>query len=101
MIRNAFLKKVEKRLHGLNGEIDSLGRKAASAEAEARALFVSRVETLRSKADAARRRIEAVRTAGAANWGRLKDDVEDAIEDLRKEVDKAIQRFRKTGSDDR
>jgi len=45
MIRNAYLKKAEKRLHRLNDEIDSLGKKAASTEAEARAQFVNRIES--------------------------------------------------------
>ncbi len=101
MIRNAYLKKAEKRLHRLNEEIDSLSKRAVSAEVEARAQFVNRIESLRSKADAARQRIEAIRTAGAASWGQLKNDFENAIEDLRKGVEKAIQRFRKTGSDNR
>ncbi len=100
MIRNAYLKRISSRLEDLDEEIDRFRRKAEGASGEAKALCGRSLATLRPKADEVRRRIREVREAGAADWGRLKEGTEDALEELRQAVDAAIRQIRKTGSND-
>ncbi len=101
MIRNAYLRKMAARLERMDEEIDRLLTTAEAASAETKSLYGRQREILLSKAEEARRRIEAVRSGGAASWGTLKKGVEDAFDDLRNAVDDAIRQIRKTGSNDR
>jgi hypothetical protein len=97
MIRNAYLKKVEKTIHKLDKEIDALGKKIETATAGAKEDLSRQVDALRGKSEIARKKIRGVREAGAETWGRLKQQTEDAVEDVRKELDKVVQKIRKTG----
>ena len=98
MIRNAYLKKVEARLERLGQDIDSLAKKAESASADVRDLVARQIVVLQSKAETARDRIKVVRAAGELNWGRLKKEADDALDDLKRAVDNTYHRIRKTGS---
>ncbi len=101
MIRNAYLKKMEEGLHKLEAEIDSLEKWAGGASSEAKEDLSRRIDALRGKAAVARGRIRDVRKAGDATWGRLKIRTEEAVDDVRKDLDAAVRKFRKTGSEDR
>jgi len=101
MIRNAYLRKVGARLERIDEEIDRLRTTAEAGSAEAKSLYGRQRKILWSKAEEARRRIEAVRNGGAASWGPLKKGVEVALDDLRKAVDDAVREIRKTGSSER
>jgi hypothetical protein len=97
MIRNAYLKKAEEALHKLDKEIDSLGKKVETASAGAKEDLSRQIDALRGKSEVARERIRGVREAGAETWGRLKRQTEDAVDDVRKDLETAIQKLRKTG----
>lgn len=101
MIRNAYLKKIEKRLRALDEEIEYLGNKAFEASAGARAEISRQVDTLKEKASVAKDRIRDVREAGADTWGRLKVKTDAAVEEVRKGLDEAFRKLRKTGSGER
>jgi hypothetical protein len=101
MIRNAYIRKIERRLEGLTGEIDSVKTTAGEIAAEARSVFNQQVDGIRGKAEIVRRRIREVRAAEASDWGLLKKGVEEALDDLKRSVDTTIQWLRKTGSDRR
>jgi hypothetical protein len=101
MIRNAYLKKVEERLHKLDSEIESIGKKAGAATFGVKTEISRQVDSLRKKSSIARDRIGDVRKAGAASWGHLKKHADDAVDDVRRELDEAIRKLRKTGSEDR
>lgn len=101
MIRNAYIRKAEERIERLVEEIDSLRKRAETATAEARTILGREADGIRAKAETVRKRIRDVRVAEATDWGRLKKGVEDSLGDLKQAVDGAVQRFRKTGSDNR
>ncbi len=101
MIRNAYLKKVETRLADLVDEIESLSKRADIAASEAGEGLRRQVGDLRSRAAAAKRKIGDVRTAGAAGWGKLKSGVDESLDEVRKGIDNALLRIRRTGADKR
>jgi hypothetical protein len=101
MIRNAYIRKAEERIGRLVEEVDSLRKRAETATKEAQSVLGREFEGIRGKAETVRKRIRDVRVAEAADWGRLKKGVEESIGDLKQAVDAAVQRFRKTGSDNR
>jgi hypothetical protein len=101
MIRNAYLKKIEKQLRALDEEIEFLGKKAFDASAGARTEISRQVDVLKEKTSVARNRIRDVREAGADTWGRLKTQADGAVEEVRKGLDEAFRKLRKTGSADR
>ena len=101
MIRNAYIRKIENRLERLTGEIDSAKSTTGDIAAEARSVFSQQVDGIRGKTETVRKRIREVRAAEASDWGRLKEGVEEALDDLKRSVDSTVQWLRKTGSDKR
>ena len=101
MIRNAYVRKIEERLDRLTREIDSVRSRAGEVTADARVRFNRQVDEIRVQAETVRKRVREVRDARTSDWGRLKKGVDEALDELKRSIDSAIQRLRKTGSDDR
>jgi hypothetical protein len=59
------------------------------------------IQDLRVKAELVRKRIRAVEAAGASDWGRLKNAVEEELKEMGQAVDETVERYRKTGAGDR
>ena len=100
MIRRTYIRKVEDRLARLEEDIDRLRDRIATPVGEIKDRINREFSDLRSKADAVRKRIRAVEAAGATNWGRLKNPVEEGLKDLVQAIDQTIDKIRKTGSGD-
>ena len=96
MIRKAFLKRVESALETLDEDIDRIAAKAEKVEADVRIRYDEEIDVLRMKQEAVRAKVQQVRDAGAGSWGTLKRGVQDATEDLKKAVEKAVERLRKS-----
>ncbi len=96
MVRNAFLKRVESALETLEAEVDRIAERAGKAGENARIRYEEEIAALRLTQEAARRKIRGVREAGAASWGPLKSGAEDAVADLKKAIDAAIARLKKS-----
>ncbi len=96
MVRNAFLKRVTSALETLDDEIDRLSAKAEKVGRDAKVRYDEELAILHMKREAVRAKVEQVRNAGAGSWGALKGGVQDATDDLRKAIDKAIERLRKS-----
>ncbi len=96
MVRNAFLKRVASTLETLDDEIDRIVAKAEKAGQDAKIRYDEELAVLRMKREAVRAKIEQVRDAGAGRWGTLKGGVQDATDDLKKAIEKAIDRLRKS-----
>ncbi len=96
MVRNAFLKRVASALETLDDEIDRLAAKAETVGRDAKVRYDEELAILRMKREAVRAKVEQVRDAGAGSWGALKGGVQDATDDLRKAIDKAVERLRKS-----
>lgn len=101
MIRNTYLRKVERLLRRLDDEIEMLAHKSEKASAEAREVYDEQIVILRAKAAAVRNRIREVSEAAAGRWGEYKKGVEFALEDLRRAINNAVARVKRTGSDGR
>ena len=100
MIRRAYIRKVEDRLGRLEDDIDHLRKRMATPAGDIRDRIDRETRDLRSKAETVREKIRAVEAAGASNWGRLKNAVDEGIKELGQAVDTAVGHFRKTGSGD-
>lgn len=50
------------------------------------------------KKGSVRKKVLAVEAAGATNWGRLKNAVDEGMKDLGQGIDQTIEKIRKTGA---
>ena len=98
MIRRTYIRKVEGRLARLEEDIDRIRDRMAAPVGEIKDRLDREITDLRSKAESVRKRVRAVEAAGATNWGRLKDAVEEGMKDLGQAIDQAVDTLRKTGS---
>ena len=98
MIRKTYIRKVEDRLSRLEEDIDRLRDRMASPVGEIRDRIDREFRDLRTKAEAVRKKVRAVEAAGVANWGHLKDGVEEGLKDLGHAIDQVLEKVRKTGS---
>ena len=98
MIRRTYIRKVEDRLGRLEEDIDRLRDRMAAPVGEIKDRLDREITDLRSKAESVRKRVRAVEAAGATNWGRLKDAVEEGMKDLGQAIDQVVDTLRKTGS---
>ena len=96
MIRKAFLKRVESALETLDDDIERIVAKAEKAGQDARIRYDEEIAVLHMKRDVVRGKVERVREADAANWGTLKGGVQEATDDLKTAIEKAIERLRKS-----
>ena len=106
MVRRAYIRKVEDRLERLEDKIDHIRMKMTTPvdgilDRIGQEIRDLQIRDLRAKAEAVRKKIRAVVAAEASNWGRLKSPVDEALMELGKVVDEAVERFRKTGTGDR
>lgn len=96
MIKNAYLRKMESKLRELDEEIADLKVKTEKTTTEVRAKLNDQIEILRSKQTVARNTLREVREAGAGSWGRMKVGAERAYDDVKKALDEAVARLRKS-----
>ncbi len=96
MVRNAFLKRVTSALETLDREIDRIAAKAEKAGQDAKIRYDEELAVLRMKREAVRAKVQQIRDAGAGSWGALKGGVQDATDDLKKAIEKAIERLKKS-----
>ena len=101
MIRRTYIRKVEDRLARLEEDIARLRDRMAAPLGEIKDRIDREFPDLRSKAEAVRKEIRAVEAAGATNWGRLKNGVDEGLKNLGQAVDQTVEKLRKTGAGDR
>ena len=98
MIRKTFIRKAEARLGRLEEDIGRLRDRMAAPVGEIKDRIDREFPDLRSKAEAVRKTVRAVEAAGATNWGRMKNAVDEGLKDLGQAIDQTIDKLRKTGS---
>jgi outer membrane murein-binding lipoprotein Lpp len=98
MIRKTYVRKVEARLARLEEDIDRLRDRVAAPVGEIKERIDGEFPDLRSKAKAIRKQVRAVEEAGATNWGRLKNAVDEGLKDLGQAIDRTVEKLRKAGS---
>ncbi len=97
MIRTAYLKKVEEKLQALVVEIEKLKAKAVREEApEIREAYRKQIEALNAGLERVGENFRTVRESLEGEWGRSKAGVEKSLQELRKAVEAAIEKFRKS-----
>ncbi|MHB1214112.1 MAG: sll1863 family stress response protein [Thiobacillus sp.] len=92
--KEEFVRKMHAKLDQWNAEIDVLSAKADAAEAGARAEYHKQLETLRSKRDHARGKLDEVESASEAAWHDLKAGAELAWESVSEAIRSATARFK-------
>ena len=98
MIRRTYIRKVEDRLARLEEDIDRLRDRIATPMGKIKDRIDREFPDLRSKAEAVRKKVRAVEAAGATNWGRMKNAVDEGLKDLGQAIDQTLDKLRKTGS---
>jgi len=98
MIRRTYIRKVEDRLARLEDDIDQLRKRMGASVGKIGDRIDREIPDLRSKAEAIREKVREVEAAGATNWGRLKNAVDDGLKELGQAVDEVLEKLRKTGS---
>ena len=91
MIRNAYLRKVERRLDGLEAEIDFRGLEEEAASADPAGPLARRIYILRNRMAVARERVRDVRNAEPGKWGPLRKSADDAVDEAERTLEKAIR----------
>ena len=92
--KDEFVRRMHAKLDQWNADIDTLKAKADSAGTEARTEYHKQLETLRSKRDEARSKLNELETAGESAWEDLKAGVEMAWESVSEAVRSAASRFK-------
>jgi hypothetical protein len=96
MLRKAYLKKLEARLEVWVDEISRLQGEAEKAKVDMKIKYWEQLKVLRLRREAALERIRELREAGEGNWGKFKSGAEEAVDDLKKAVEDAIAKLRKS-----
>jgi len=92
--RDEYVHKMQAKLDEWNAEIDRLALLAEKAAADVRDEYKEQIETLKSRQEAARKKMEALQHAGETAWDDLKSGAEMAWTALGEAVDSARSRFR-------
>lgn len=89
-LKRAYQQKEEARLEELEATAAKLRARAVKAGAEAR---IKALEAVDQNSDTARRRLEAIKEAGGDAWEELRGGFEQAVQDLKRSVEKARERI--------
>ena len=93
--RKAYEEKFEAQLKEWSAEIALLNAKADKAAAEAKIEYYKMVESLQGKQDAARTKLQELRTAGDDAWEDLKIGAENVWTEVKTAFQSAASRFKK------
>jgi uncharacterized coiled-coil DUF342 family protein len=92
--KDAYIQKLQARLHEWDKEVDRLATKAIKAKADAKLEYYEQIEELRDKQDVAIEKLEKLRQASDDIWEDLKAGIESAWNDLSEAVKSASSRFK-------
>ena len=92
--KEAYQDKMTARIKEWRAKIDVLKARADKAEADQRAKYYERIESLRRKQQAAAAKLEELRQAGEGAWDEVRAGMEKAWEDLKGAVEEAGKKFK-------
>jgi multidrug resistance efflux pump len=92
--RKAYEEKVDAQLKEWSAQIALLKAKADTARAEAKIEYYKTIETLQSKQDAARTKLQELRAAGDDAWEDLKTGSEKVWADVKTAFQSSVSRFK-------
>jgi TolA-binding protein len=82
--RDEYVRDMSKRLKELNVEYEELKGRAAKAEGQGKKDLERKLEEARVKRDAAAKKLDELKEAGADRWEKVKEGVGRALDDLKK-----------------
>jgi chromosome segregation ATPase len=92
--KEAYEKKLQSELDQWSAEIDKLKARADAAEADAQLEYYRQIEELRSKEEAATKKLEELRQASDNAWEDLKAGIDSAWDSLGSSIKSATTRFK-------
>ncbi len=92
--RKAYEEKIDAQLKEWSAEIALLNAKADKAKAEVKIEYYKTIETLQGKQDAARMKLQELRTAGDDAWEDLKTGAENVWAEVKTAFQNAASRFK-------
>ena len=91
--KKAYQEKMEAQLKEWQAKIDVLKAKVDKAQADKRAKYYEKIDTLNSKQKAAASKLKELRQAGEGAWDDVKAGMEKAWKDLKTSVEDASKKF--------
>ncbi len=82
--RDDYAREMGKRLDDLNVKYDELKGRVARAEGQGKKDLEKKLEEAKVKRDAAARKLDELKEAGADRWEKVKEGVGSALDDLKK-----------------
>lgn len=91
--KDAYIQKLQARLHEWDKEVDRLATKAIKAKADAKLEYYEQIEELRDKREVVIEKLEKLRQASDDAWKDLKAGIESAWNDLSETLKSATSRL--------
>jgi uncharacterized coiled-coil DUF342 family protein len=91
--KDAYIQKLQARLHEWDKEIDRLATKAIKAKADTKLEYYEQIEELRDKREVVIEKLEKLRQASDDAWKDLKAGIESAWNDLSETLKSATSRL--------
>jgi nucleotide-binding universal stress UspA family protein len=92
--KKEYQEKIEAQLKEWEPKIEALKAKADSAKSDAQTIYKEQIENLRQKQDAARGKLKELKDSGEEAWEEVKGGVDKAIEDIKEAFSRAKAKFR-------
>ena len=91
--KDAYEKKLEAQLKEWKTDIDKMKAKADKADAEAKLEYYKQIEDLRTKQEAAQKKLTELKASGESAWEDLKAGIDLAWKSLGESIKSARSRF--------
>ena len=85
--RDEYVREMQKQLDVIDAKYKALEQRAAEARGDARKELDEKVKVAKVKRDAAAKKLDELKTAGADRWEKIKDGMGNAFDDLKKMFD--------------
>jgi len=82
--RDEYAREMQKKLDELDAKCKALEQRAAETKGDARKDLDEKVKVAKTKRDAAARKLDELKEAGADRWEKVKEGVGSAFDDLKK-----------------
>ena len=82
--RDEYAREISQRLDELDAKYEELKTRAATAEGQAKQELEEKLAEAKPKRDAAAKKLDELKQAGADRWEKVKEGVGSALEDLKK-----------------
>lgn len=92
--KKAYVGKVEAQLKEWGIQINILKAKAEKSKAEAKIMYLKQIRELRTKQEAARKRLQKLKGSGDEAWEEVKSGLDKVLADLKDSFNRAASKFK-------